>query len=325
VTTEPQAPGANGGGSPSTDFADRSGQLMDFLPTATLRELSQVNPVASTLLVALQYGMVVAAAWISEAYWHPVLYMVAVMVIGARQQMMGLLMHDAAHYRLYRSRKLNDFVGHYLLALPLMQSLHGYRAVHTQHHRYLLSEQDEDRASYTRYPVSRRSMALELVTSLLGVDAFQFVRHSTRGNLLLRLLVVSVLAGLGVLAFIYDVLVIRLLLLYWLVPAFTWLLLISHLRVLGEHSLQGDGPHHPLGHSWNIELNLFERLFIMPQSNAYHAAHHVYPSVPLFRLTRLHLLLMENPEYRARARVARGYWDILVEKTASSQTRPVSG
>ena len=52
-------------------------------------------------------------------------------------------MHDAAHYRGYANRQLNDFVGE-ILALPTSASMAGYRNSHFAHHRELNSENDPD-------------------------------------------------------------------------------------------------------------------------------------------------------------------------------------
>jgi fatty acid desaturase len=41
---------------------------------------------------------------------------------------------------------------------------------------------------------------------------------------------------------------------------------------------------------------------------AYHVEHHLYPSVPVFRLKKLHNLLRErNPNYDAQVHVADGF------------------
>jgi fatty acid desaturase len=50
---------------------------------------------------------------------------------------------------------------------------------------------------------------------------------------------------------------------------------------------------------------------------AYHIEHHLYPSVPVFRLRKLHHTLLQNPEYAARARVAHGYPALFRELTAT--------
>ena len=89
-------------------------------------------------------ALIAAAVWISVTWWNPVVYVLAVIVIGSRINGLGGLMHDAAHYRGYASRPLNDFVGE-LLALPTSSSMAGYRNTHVRAiHRELNSENDPD-------------------------------------------------------------------------------------------------------------------------------------------------------------------------------------
>ncbi|QRO01980.1 fatty acid desaturase family protein [Archangium violaceum] len=290
------------------------GRVPQLIGIETLRRLSEVKPVVSTWLIALQYGGAAAAIWVSERWWNPLLYVVAVMFIGARQQALGLLMHDASHFRLYRNRKLNDWVGDNVLAKPIFQSMYSYRAIHNVHHQQLLSEADNDHWFYRHFPVSRRSLVLDMLASLCGYDAFKFFKQMSDGKPLLRVGLVGLFAGLVGLtvAGFYPV---RLLLLYWLVPAFTWLFFISFLRMLAEHSIEIPGHPALLTRSWDIRLNLFERLFVLPQSNAYHAAHHLYPSVPAFQLPQLQRLLSQHPVYQENVPQARGLLKLLREKT----------
>ena len=51
---------------------------------------------------------------------------------------------------------------------------------------------------------------------------------------------------------------------------------------------------------------------------AYHIEHHLYPSVPVFRLKRLHEQLLTIPDFAAKARVAHGYPALFRELTAVS-------
>ncbi len=108
-----------------------------------IRNLSQIDSVKFTLAALLEVSLVVAAVWISLTWWNPLTYILAVIVIGSRINGLGALMHDAAHYRGYANRKLNDFIGE-MLALPTSASMAGYRNSHFAHHRELNSENDPD-------------------------------------------------------------------------------------------------------------------------------------------------------------------------------------
>ena len=112
-----------------------------LLSKEEIRNLSQIDSVKFTLAAMLEFSLIAAAVWISVTWWNPLVYALAVVVIGSRINGLGALMHDAAHYRGYANRQLNDFVGE-ILALPTTASMAGYRNSHFAHHRELNSEND---------------------------------------------------------------------------------------------------------------------------------------------------------------------------------------
>src|SRR5258708_7923993 len=114
-----------------------------LLTKEEIRDLSQIDSVKFSAAAVLEFGLIAAAVWISETWWNPAIYALAVIVIGSRINGLGGLMHDAAHYRGYANRSLNDFVGE-LLALPTSASMAGYRNTHFAHHRELNRADDPD-------------------------------------------------------------------------------------------------------------------------------------------------------------------------------------
>ena len=61
--------------------------------------ISQIDSVKFTAAALLEFAQIAAAVWISEIWWNPVVYALAVVVIGSRINGLGALMHDTAHYR----------------------------------------------------------------------------------------------------------------------------------------------------------------------------------------------------------------------------------
>jgi fatty acid desaturase len=51
----------------------------------------------------------------------------------------------------------------------------------------------------------------------------------------------------------------------------------------------------------------WERWFFAPHNMNYHIEHHLYPSVPSYRLPALSRALMANPEFAATAHVTHGF------------------
>ena len=93
---------------------------------------------------------VIALAMAVAILW-PLTLPLAVMVIGARQLGLAILMHDAAHGALHPNRKVNDWVAEWLCggAWP------RYRAYHLQHHKYAQQAEDPDLVLSAPFPITR--------------------------------------------------------------------------------------------------------------------------------------------------------------------------
>src|ERR1700744_3399943 len=64
---------------------------------------------------------VIGLAMAVYAIWpNPLTFVAAVLVIGSRQLGLAILMHDAAHGVLMRTRALNEWVGQWVFAYPTM-------------------------------------------------------------------------------------------------------------------------------------------------------------------------------------------------------------
>src|SRR5262245_57855609 len=69
--------------------------------------------------VAGAWALIFAAGAMFVLWPNPLTYIVAVMLIGARQLGLAILMHDAAHGALLPNTKLNNFIGEWLCAAPV--------------------------------------------------------------------------------------------------------------------------------------------------------------------------------------------------------------
>src|SRR6202051_3061955 len=115
-----------------------------LLTKEEIRSLSEIDSGKAMLAFAIEILLMAAAVALSEATWfNPLTYLLAVIVVGTRILGLGGLMHEAAHYRVFRNRVLNDFVGE-LMAFPTTASMAGYRNSHFAHHRELNGPNDPD-------------------------------------------------------------------------------------------------------------------------------------------------------------------------------------
>ena len=67
------------------------------------------------------------------------------------------------------------------------------------------------------------------------------------------------------------------------------------------------------GETRSTSRGLFDRLFVMSNDTSYHAEHHLYPSVPFYRLRELHRALMSRADYQRSLPLSAGYIQVLRE------------
>lgn len=301
------------------------------LDKAQLSALSQVNPYLSSGHIALEWTAVVLAAALCQHFWNPLLYVLTVAFIGARQHALLILMHDGTHYRLFRNRSINDWITELLLAWPHLATMRSYRENHLAHHSYLNSDSDPDWLRKKdnpewHFPQSRASLLSLFARDLVGIGGLNLIKLAaslssaarTPGKAFARLrlafyvIVLGTLLGAGC---------GKVLVLYWIVPFFTWLVLIMRIRSIAEHFAitSGTGAYHQTRTTY---AGLLVRLFIAPKNVNYHIEHHFFPSVPFFRLPQLHAALMANEEFARSAHITRSYAKMLLEcltQTGSSE------
>jgi fatty acid desaturase len=92
---------------------------------------------------------------------------------------------------------------------------------------------------------------------------------------------------------------------YWIVPIFTSFSFFMILRQLVQH---GNADRGWLTNTRVFFVSQFIRFSVFPMGQDYHLPHHLFASVPHYRLPRLHEALMEYPEYREQAVEVHGYF-----------------
>ena len=303
----------------------------DRLDPAVVRRLSQLKPWLSVGHILLEYLFIISSILIIMAYPHPVLYIVGVMWISARQHAIAILLHEASHYRILKNKSANDLIGEVLLGFPLFVTVRSYRNSHNAHHRYMNTDDDPDWVSKEtpewEFPKSRKELVFMLAKIALAGNILWMIKLIAKGGRSSHRVAKKANSGIFVAGRIgyYAALCVILtyfgwwpeFFLFWIVPMFTWLQVILRIRSIAEHfGLEYD---HELTGARTTYPSLFDRLFLVSKNVWYHLDHHLYPSVPFFNLPLLHEELNKLPVYRERAHVTRGYLGVLKECAAEFQ------
>ena len=247
------------------------------------------------------------------------------MWIGARQHALAILMHEATHYLLFKNRRLNAVVSELFLAWPLFITTQTYRGSHFAHHRHVNTEKDPDlmrkqsSASEWEFPKSWGALVRLLVKDVLGLHTRQLVsdfddmwdQKATKKAGVDTYVVARMLYYVLVLSAVTYFRVWPMFVLLWLVPILTWLKMIMRIRSIAEHfAIEND---HVYTQSRTTLPSLLERLFVAPRNVNFHLEHHLYPSVPYFRLPQLHAVLMKDAIFQSKAHITSTYFGVLKE------------
>jgi fatty acid desaturase len=299
----------------------------DYLTADEVRVLRRKSDLVGLLLLLHAWGLIFGAMALVALWPNPLTFALAVMVIGARQLGLAILMHDAAHGLLFRHRGLNDWAGTWLCGAPVAASMTLYRPYHLQHHRHTQQKDDPDLGLSAPFPISRASLRRKIVRDLLGQTAYQRRGEQIRralgsyaeplvsriGNLLRRerhfLITNAVLfAGLALadVWWLYAAL--------WLLPLATWYQLVSRIRNIAEHAVVPDNDD-PLRNTRTTYANMLARLFIAPYWVNYHLEHHLFLFVPCWRLPAAHRALLAKG-FGPSMELRRGYIEVLRRATS---------
>ena len=291
----------------------------DFFTPEEWAPLAKKSTWKGPALIAHAWLMILAAA--AMALIWPITIPLAVMIIGARQLGLAILMHDAAHGALHSNLKVNDWLGENLTPGGLVQ----YRTYHLGHHKYAQQTEDPDLGLSAPFPITRQSLKRKIIRDLTGQTHFKqrwaplfkrvaerepgesalgivwnFVRNRPR-FFVGAALTIAVTAPFGY-WWAWFIL--------WWLPSATWLPLVTRLRNIAEHALVAKDEPDPLRHARTTHANILERIFLAPYWVNYHCEHHMFMHVPCYSLPRARRLL-EAKGVTPRMLTAPSYFEVL--------------
>jgi fatty acid desaturase len=291
-----------------------------------IKDWSRVDYFRSCMKIALYYALIslLAMATLWARHWAIALpFQLAMGVTFAH----GLeLQHEALHLQLFRSQKISRLIGR-LLGMPMLVSYTHYRRQHLHHHRYLGTDKNRElfnyEASLLRGPLAfciRAWNVARLPTFLLtllgilqgaypdSVSGPQDRRHLRQEYLVLAIVFTAAVA-------LSTTGTTTVLLRIWLIP---WLLFgeIVHFFIeLPEHL--GCDQSSPDAYVSTRSYNTNCVLAYIVNGNNYHVEHHLYPSVTVRNLVKVHhgirsRIVRYCPSYRS------ALTDVFVTKNGNS-------
>lgn len=282
-----------------------------------IRRLSTPSDWAGWRAVLSIWGVIALAFAGAIAFPGPLTFIVAAFVIGGRQLGLAILMHEASHYTLFRTRRLNDLVGNWLGGLFIWIDVERYRTHHHQHHTKTGTDDDTDLSLVTGLPTTRASLARKFLRDLTGLsflrrvvglllmdagvlkwtvanDAVRLPRRPLGAHLamlarnLWRVVVANaVLAGVLALtghAWAYTI---------WIAAYAIPFSLFVRIRSLAEHACT-ERTLDMRRNTRTTRAGWLARATVAPLHVNFHIEHHLLPSIPYHKLADAHRLLRER-------------------------------
>jgi fatty acid desaturase len=291
-----------------------------LLTPEQIRALSALRPgrvVADTIWCWLW----IVGTWAAVATWtHWWLVALAVPVIGTRYYALFIIGHDGLHRRLFSNRARNDLFNDLCIIGPLGAVTRINNRNHLRHHQYLATADDPDRH---RHACFNKSEIVEVIAFLTGISSvFTSIRnvffptsgvkraapdgaevqgepgtalastperYTPRDVAILLGWQAALIGGLSwtIGWWAYPVL--------WLLPVFVFTYLGDNLRSFAEHSHPESDAKADAHRLVTYASNHVERLFVAPMNMNFHAAHHLWVSIPYYNLPQADRMMREHP------------------------------
>jgi len=325
----------------------RTQLLEDRVFREQVAQLCQIRAWRWVVAVALDWFVIAVAVAAAIHIQHVVSSAVTIAIVASRQHSLGTLLHEAVHYRAFRSKSVNDIMADVLVAFPLGLSTSGFRIFHFRHHAHLGTSRDPEAAaalvdpSYT-WPKTRWGAMRILLLDLVGVNARSQIRYLFYFSLLPRLLRLTPARAtqwLGVpphaASILYDfsreparlsvrelvawtasmglyACVLTMTQMWWALALYwivPWLTVFVFISRLRMASEHGGlASSDPVQGARTITRpSLLARWFVCPDAVHYHIEHHMFPHVPYYNLEKLHDLMISKSDFGRQANVHASY------------------
>jgi fatty acid desaturase len=265
-----------------------------MLSPARVKELSQLRPSRALRDIAAAWAVIVGAwvlvAWRTE-WWS---IAIAMVLVGTRYYALFVIGHDGLHRRLHPDRATNDLISDMFIFAPIGAITRLNNRNHLAHHQHLATDLDPDRhkhACFNKTDLTELLGYLSGVTSIARSIRNVFLREGRQpagaardGGYTARDL--AIIAGaqfviIGGLSLVFGWWGWPVL---WLLPVYLFTYLGDSIRSFAEHSHPQNDEAADEHRLLTYESNALERAFLAPMNMNYHAAHHLWVSIPYYNL-----------------------------------------
>ena len=286
----------------------------------TTSDLHGAWAVGSTWTVIVMTFGTVAYSWEYLPTWGKVLMCaLALAILAGRQLALAILMHDASHHSLFKTKWLNTHLTDWLCARPIWNDVSKYRPYHLKHHAKTSQPDDPDLGLVKNFPITQSSLFRKFFRDLNGQSGLKFlagrvlmdlellewsvsndpkpIPHGDRSNLELAKNLLKNSSGMLISnAAIFSALWASghpKMYLLWPLAYITPFPLFIRIRAMAEHAGL-ETSHSALSNTRTTRADWLARALVAPIHVNYHIEHHLMASVPHQKLAKMHQMLRER-------------------------------
>ncbi len=245
----------------------------------------------NAVTVAALWAVTIGICELAVRLHNPFVLVACFVAMGPIHARFAILMHEAAHKLLFTNKRVNDWVGTWLLAYPAMVPIALYRRSHFAHHKEEFGPDEPDLAFYAGYPCRPRDLLRRLVRDAVGISGWKnfkvllLANRTEQGRRVAMPILAVQVALFGAMWAATGA--------WWTYPVLWWLSwmtqwrVLNRLRAIAEHGGMVAGPDRRVT-THNVRQRFFARLWLVPYNTGWHLAHHVDMGVPWRQLPAFH-------------------------------------
>src|SRR5687767_15484391 len=111
----------------STSRSTDRRRAADVLSRDEIKAFTRTSDFAGLRAVLFTWGVIAGCFALLARFPHPLVFVAVVIVLGGRQLALAVMMHEAAHGTLFRTRLFNEVLVDVLCARPVWTDVARYR------------------------------------------------------------------------------------------------------------------------------------------------------------------------------------------------------
>lgn len=317
-------------------------KLKHAVDSSDLSQFTQKSDLKGLKVLCVNWLLIVVAFLIPALSFNAFSLSISVLLLANRQLGLAILMHECAHYGLFKNRKWNQILGQLLCAAPVLADLNGYRRYHMKHHKLAGTTDDPDYPNYKNYPVSGKSLLRKTLRDFSGMTALKtlyavmlmnagllhydmsYQSHKADRRLTSTTIAKNLLINLSLPFFVHLLMWAILyslghgyLYLLWWLSYLTVYMFFLRIRNAAEHGAVPDLlDSDPRLHARTTLAHWWDRLTFAPNFVNFHLEHHWQPNVPCYHLKNFHQFL-KNQGLLDGVLITKGYKTVVLNHLKS--------